>query len=375
MFFSESEIAPRLVRVADTDIGVAEQARRRWDYEESSADWRTVIEDPSVDVVDITTPNDAHLEIALAAAEAGKHVYCEKPVGRTLSETVAIAEAVDRADVRSYTGFNYRWMPPLQHARRLIAEGRLGTVTHFRSTFLTDWGASRNARLSWRFDREQAGWGVLGDIVSHIVDTAEFLVGPLAEVAGTSATFIVDRPAAPPPDGHRLAGASVFDEEQDANAPRVPVTNEDYFSALLRFADGARGTIEASRVAVATKCRFRIEIQGSEGAFAWDLERMNEFDVCLGADDRANGGYTRVIAGPEHPGFRAFSPGAGAGLAFQDSKTIEAFHFLEALAEGVEVEPSFATALRVAHVLDALERSASGRTWETVEHAYELTVR
>jgi predicted dehydrogenase len=365
-FFTDSGIRPRLVCVVDKDEAVANAAQHRWAYERSGTDWATLLEDDSIDIVDITAPNAFHHGLALQAAAAGKHVYCEKPVGRSLAETREMAEAVARAGLMSYTGFNYRWMPPLQHASQLIAEGRLGTLTHLRSSFLTDWGASPNARFSWRFDRDQAGWGVLGDIVSHIVDTAEFLAGPLAEVAGSSDTFIRERPAAHPPDAHRVSGSSVFDENEDADAPRVEVTNEDYFAALLLFGCGARGTLEASRAAVGTKCRFRIEIHGTEGAFAWDLERMNEFEVCFGSDEKANGGFRRVIAGPEHPGFRAFSPGAGAGLAFQDSKTIEAFHFLDGVARGVAAEPSFATAVRVAEVLDALERSALEQRWENV---------
>jgi predicted dehydrogenase len=362
--FGEAGLEPVLVRVVDEEAAVARAAQERWGYADCDTDWRSVVADPAVDVVDVTAPNDVHLEVALAAVAAGKHVYCEKPVGRSLEETARIAEAARAAGVTTFTGFNYRWMPALQHARRLVEDGRLGALTHFRSVFLTDWGASAQARFSWRFDRASAGWGALGDVASHVVDTAEVLVGPIDEVIGAGEIFVPERPA---PVAASTAGTSVFGELADPGAERVAVTNEDYFAALLRFRNGARGTLEASRAVAGPRSRFRLELHGTDGAFAWDLERMNEFELYLSGDERVNAGYRRVVVGPEHPDFAAFSPGAGAGIAFQDSKTIEALRFLEAVASGVPREPSFATALRVASVLDALERSWQTGAWQSVE--------
>jgi predicted dehydrogenase len=366
--YPEAGISPKLICVVDEDAAVAEAARDRWGYERCSTDWSSVVLDDRIDVIDITTPNNAHLEIALAAAGAGKHVYCEKPVGRSGEETLRIAGAVSRAGVMSFTGFNYRWMPALQQARQLILDGRLGEITHFRSVFLTDWGASSNARFSWRFDRAVAGWGVLGDLGSHIVDTAQFLVGPIDEVCGTGATFITDRPTVAPTEESRVRGASVFAGIEIAQtAARSRVTNEDYIAGLVKFQRGARGTLEGSRVTVGPKSRFFLELHGTRGAFSWDLERMNEFEVCLDTEDGTNQGYRRVVTGPDHPDFGSFSPGAGAGIAFRDSQTIEAFHFLRGITTGVTSEPSLETAARVAAVLEALERSSKEGRWQRVD--------
>lgn len=355
----------RLAHVADEVPAVAEEAQRRWGYERMSTDWRAVVEDPNVDVVDIAGPNQIHSEVAVAAAGAGKHVYCEKPVGRSLAEVAAAAEAVRQAGVKSFTGYNYRWMPSIRHARDLIAQGSLGRITHLRTQFLTGWGLNPNAPCSWRFVQELGGWGALGDVGGHVIDTIEFLAGPITDVVGVGEIFIPRRPAL---SRTMAGGISVFGQSSQAGEWH-DVTNEDYFSALFRLKSGAMGTIELSRVIAGPKSPFRIGVNGSEGAFSWDLERMNEFElyqVPTTAED-GDDGFRRVLSNPQHPGYGMFSPAPGVGPGFADSKTIEIYHFLGAIARDEEIEPSFKGSLRVATILDALQRSWASRTWQHIE--------
>jgi predicted dehydrogenase len=362
-----SALRPRLVHVADAEPDVVSFLQLRWGWERGSADWRSVVDDPEVDLVDICAPNDLHCEIAAAAADAGKHVYCEKPLGRSVAETRRMAEAVRRAGVKSLVGYNYRWMPALQHARALVAEGRLGEITHFRSVFHTDWGASRDAPFSWRFDRDRSGWGALGDMASHVVDTAEALVGPIAGVTGTAATFVDRRPLVQRTRNAAERGASVFGAvEAGTAATWEPVTNEDYVAALVTFAAGARGTIEVSRAINGPRSRFTVELHGTSGSFSWDLERMNEYELWLEDDLQLERGYRRVLVGPEHPDQALFSPGAGVGIAFEDSKAIEVYRLLKALAEGRPPQPDFSVGLRVAEVLDCIAESFQSGSWVDV---------
>lgn len=355
----------RLAHVADEAEQVAEAARARWGYERASTDWRVLTEDPRVDVVDVTGPNHLHREVIEAAANAGKTVYCEKPGGLSLADITAAAEAVRRAGAKSFTGYNYRWLPALRHARDLIAEEKLGMITHFRAQFLTSWGLDPHAPYSWRFDRERAGWGVLGDLGGHVIDTAEFLLGPISDVVGIGETFVPRRPAPLPPGSSE--GISVFSAAADSER-LFDVTNEDYFSALVRFECGALGTIELSRTVAGPKNPFRVGLNGTTGAFSWDLERLNEFELYRLPSSRvdADDGFCRVLTNPHHPGYGLFSPAPGLGPSFADSKTAEIYSFLSALVRGEQIEPTIASSLRVATVLDALHRSWETGNWQRV---------
>jgi predicted dehydrogenase len=327
------------------------------------------VADRDVDLVDICTPNNLHCEIAVAASKAGKHVYCEKPLGRSIQEAREMAAAISTAGVDSLVGYNYRWMPALQHASSLVKDGRLGEVTHFRSVFHTDWGANPLAPFSWRFDREQAGWGALGDMASHVVDTAQSLLGPIASVIGMAATIVDRRPVAAQTDEAAARGASVFQVAEAGSHEWQAVTNEDYIAALVNFASGSRGTIEVSRAIHGPRSRFLIELHGTRGAFTWDLERMNEYELYLQDDQPLEIGYRRVLVGPGHPDHALFSPGAGVGIAFEDSKTIEAYQLWKALSNGYSPQPSFAIGLQVAEVLTAIATSFETRTWHDIPEA------
>jgi predicted dehydrogenase len=341
---------PRLVLAADTS-----QARRahaeRQGFERTVEDWRAVLEDPAVDAVSITLPNVMHREVAVAAAQAGKHVWVEKPVGRGLADTLAVAEAVERAGVISAVGFCYRFAPVVQHARALIADGALGALTHYRATFLADYASDPRAAASWRFRRADAGSGALGDLLAHSIDMTHFLAGPIARLSGRTAIKIARRPA---------EGAEGTHFSRSDSTELVEVENEDWASALIEFPGGLVGSVEASRVIVGPHVKMGFDVHGTRGALSWDFERMNELRRAEGDGD------VRIFAGPQHPGFARFQPGAGIGMGYDDLRVLEAANFLTAIRDGEQREPGLAEMVATARVLDAVERSAASGAWETV---------
>jgi predicted dehydrogenase len=325
-------------------------------FEESSRRWRDVIEHPEVEVVSITAPNNLHREVALAAAEAGKHVWIEKPAGRVPEETAEIADALERAGLCSIVGFNYRQAPAVRHARRLIASGELGVVDHFRSQWIAAYAANPRGALTWRFRRGEAGLGILGDLGSHAIDLAQFLLGPVVSVTARTDTIVTERPL-PTSAGTHFA---VVEGGQLA-----PVENEDAVWSVVRFERGVTGTIEASRAAVGPQARYAFEVHGSRGALAWDFERMNELSVFV-SDENEDAGYARVLMGPQHEPYGRFQPGPGLSMGFDDLKVIEASLVLESVVDGVQREPGIREALAAARVVAAMERSAASGVWQRV---------
>jgi predicted dehydrogenase len=356
--FPDSEIRSRLVICADDVGNRAQEGRDLQGFESCTTDWREVVAHPDVEAVDITAPNILHLEMVRAAAEAGKHVSCEKPMGRSPVETAEIVAAARRAGVFTSTGFNYRLAPMVQYAHQLIRAGRLGKITHCRARFFAGYGADPRSVLSWRFERSIAGSGVLGDIMSHMIDMAHFLAGPIQSLVSTKETFIPQRPIASHGVGTHFT--------KSAGGELGEVTNEDYVSALVRFTNGARGTLETCRVVTGQKCQFLFEIHGTDGALSWDYERMNEVKLFL-PDSPEHEGYTRICGGPNHPFFANFYPGPGNSMSYEDLKTIEAFQFLQSVKTGVQGEPGFREALAVAEVQAAIIRSWESGTWEKVQ--------
>jgi len=344
--FPESGIRARLVVCADDVESRAREAQQRFGFSRFTARWQDVVHDPEVQVVNITTPNCMHREIAVAAASAGKHVFCEKPVGRSLEETSEIEREARKARVLNWVGFNYRWAPMVQYARQLIAEGKLGRITHFRGRFLAGYASNPVTPLSWRFEHELSGSGVSGDLLSHVIDMSHFLAGPIERTVGNHETFIARRPAA---DG------AVKD-----------VTNEDYVGALVRFANGAHGTLEVCRVIQGHKCDWSFEIEGTQGALSWNFERLNELQVFLPDGNLAHDGYVRIVSGPNYPFHAHFNPATGTSLGYDDLKTIEAHHFLKSILENKQAEPGLREAVRVAEVMATIERSWTTNRWEDI---------
>ncbi|GAA1737602.1 Gfo/Idh/MocA family oxidoreductase [Aeromicrobium alkaliterrae] len=351
--YPDSARRPVLVAVADTVIDDrTRRAAASLGFGELVADWRELVARDDLDLVCVTGPNFIHREVGVAVAQSGKHLWIEKPAGRNAAETAEIAAAVDAAGVQSAAGFNYRNAPGVERAREIVASGRIGRIEHTTVRFLSDYAAHPDGALSWRFDDEFSGSGVLGDLVSHAVDLAEHVVGPIAELVADQATFIAERPEATPGALHYERGSGA----------RGPVGNEDYVTALLRFADGSRGMLESSRVAVAEQNTYGFEIHGTTGAVAWDFRRLNELRTAF-AEDYQNASWTTEYVTPASGEMRAFQPGAGNAMGFDDLKVIEAHRLVESIAQAKPIGATIHDALRAARTLDAVRASVAGRSW------------
>ncbi|MEV7813807.1 Gfo/Idh/MocA family oxidoreductase [Streptomyces flaveolus] len=352
-------LRPRLVTVAEEVPGRAEEAAERFGFASATRDWREVAADPRVRAVSVTAPNFLHREIGVAMAEAGKHLWIEKPVGLTAGDARAVADAVAKAGVQGTVGFNYRNAPAVEAARELIASGEIGTVTHVRIRLFSDYAAHPDGALTWRYERERGGSGVLGDLASHGADLARFLLGDIAALTADTAVFVPER-ARPSgaTAGHALA----------AGGEPGPVENEDYVSCLLRFASGARGVLEACRVSVGEQNNYGFEVHGTRGAVFWDFRRMNELRVSRGTTYQDQPVST-VYVGPGAGEFAAFQPGAANAMGYDDLKVIEAYRFVRSIAEGTPYGTTLADAVHSATVLDAMAESAASGAWVTLPGA------
>ena len=357
--YAECGAVPRLVITADEVEARARQGAEKLGYEEWTTDWREVIAHPDVEAVSITAPNFMHVEMATAAAAAGKHFWGEKPLGRFPSETAEIAAAAEAAGVRTIVGLNYRHAPAVKRAKDLIESGDLGDVNHFRAHFLAGYASHPLGALSWRFSRELAGLGVLADLGSHAVDLAQYLLGPITGVSAQAATLIERRPKV------AMGTGTHFSVVEDG-AEFGEVENEDWVASLVEFESGLKGVIEMSRVIIGPDCRYAFEANGTRGAVAWDFERMNELEVHLPLPS-GDAGYSTVYMGPQHPEFAHFVPGPGIAMGFNDLKVTEAYLFLQSVVDGEQREPGVRDILAAAKVLAAMERSFESGAWETVE--------
>src|SRR6478752_2667078 len=367
--YPELGITPELVIAADTAPDRVEFARDVLGYSRGTTDYREVLADPEVEVVSICAPNFLHAEIGIAAAKAGKHFWIEKPVGRSYTETAAIEAAATDAGVITSIGYNYRHAPAVEHARKLITEGSLGRITNVRASFFSGYANEPNGALSWRFDRELAGSGVLADLFSHATDLCQYIVGPIAEVTALTSTVYTQRP--------KLAMGSATHFAVIENGEMGEVENEDYAAALVRFGPsavgaGAVGTIESSRVAVGPECGYQIEVYGTEGSLKWDFERMNELKVCLGRSNEEQG-YTTVNASPRYGDYANFQPGPGNSMGFDDLKIIEAKKFLVAVAGGARENSNIHDAASAAAIVSAAEASSQSGQWQKIEEIHGTT--
>lgn len=358
--FPEREFDVRLVICCDNVAQRRTEALEGFGFERVTADWQDVVADPEVDVVYVTAPNMLHEPLAVAAAENDKHVFCEKPVGGTPEQTVRIDAAAAAAGVVTGVGYNYRWAPLVQHAKELIDSGALGQITNYRGRFFSMYGSDRLGTLSWRYLIDQAGYGVSSDIMSHAVDLATMLVGPITTVMGTMETFIEQRPL-PAADGTH------YDQGKPGD-PTGEVTNEDYAAAMVVFDNGARGTFESSRSIVGPESQMAFDVYGTRGALRWNLETMNEMDVFIVDDEgAAPRGYTKVYSGDRYPYHGHFVPGDANSIGYEDLKVIENYEFLSAVARGEQHQPGFADAVDYVSFQDAWLRSCETGAWIKVE--------
>jgi predicted dehydrogenase len=345
--------------VADVNPAWAEAAARDLGFARWSADWREVVADPRVDVVDITAPNDVHCEIALAALAAGKPVYCEKPLANTTAETGEMATAADRAGVPTLVGFNYLKNPAHPYARELLRSGELGEITLFRGTFDQDLQSDPDFPFTWRHERAVAGSGALGDMASHTLAFAQYLIGAVAAVCGLCETYIRERPVAASGTGQSSRAA--------AGAPKRKVENDDVTQFLMRFANGAIGTIGTSRIGTGRKMGLTYEIQGIEGALFFTQERMNELNLYRHTDRPGERGYKTLFLAPEYPGYAPFHPIPGNALGYNDQKIIEARELICAIAERRPAEPDFTFGHKITRTIDAVLKSIAERRWVQIE--------
>ncbi len=341
-------LVPRLVRIAGRDADAVAEAARRYGFDDHASDWRELVADERVELFDNVAPNSLHAEPTIAAAEAGKHVVCEKPLGMTADESYEIWRRVAAAGVTHMCAFNYRFVPAVRLAREMLEAGELGEIRHFRASYLQSWLADPAAPMAWRLDRTVAGSGALGDLGTHVIDLARYLVGEIQTVSGATRTFVPSRP-----DGE--------------------VTVDDAFESIVEFEHGAIGTIEASRFALGRVNSLTFEINGSKGSLAFDLERLNELQVYLEGSapgERAQGFRRVFVSEADHPFWSHWWP-PGHGLGWEHTFVHELHHLLSAIREEGDVEPhgaSLRDGYRASEVADAVVRSAE--TGARVELAY-----
>ncbi|MBL4812931.1 MAG: Gfo/Idh/MocA family oxidoreductase [Rhodobacteraceae bacterium] len=329
--------APKLALLCDTPLDKAQDMATQFGFARATDDWQALVTDPSVDIVSITTPNHLHFEMAMAAIAAGKHVYCEKPLALTLDSARQMASAAAAAGVQTMVGYNYIKNPAFTHAQSLIWDGAIGDVVHFRGWVDEDYQADPDLEWSWRAKISDAGLGALGDLGCHLVSMAYGLVGPVMSL---------------------IADTQIIHKTRPHGTGRAVVENEDTASALLRFTNGAQGTIATSRSAWGRKNRLAWEVHGTTGMLCFDQERMNELQLYRNIGPTAQQGFTTILTGPEHPPYGKFCPAPGHQLGFNDLKIVEAAALLRAVAGGPAAYPNFTDAAAFEHVIHAIAQSA-----------------
>ncbi len=339
---------PRLEMIADVNEALASKAAHQYGFARSSADWRTLVNDPRIDVVSITTPNTLHKEMALAAIAAGKHVHCEKPLSPSLVDSLVMVEAAEKAGVATQVGFNYIKNPLLKQARDMIAAGELGEITGFRGIHAEDYMHDPESPYSWRID-PVGGPGVIADLGSHIIGMARFMLGPIAEVSADVRTVVTSRPVS--------RGAT----------ERKDVLVDDVARILVNFGRGCGGTIEANWIATGRKMQLGFEISGAKGSLVFTQERLNELLFYRAGGDAKTNGYMKIESGPQHPPYGEFCIAGGHQLGFNDLKTIEMGEFLRAIGRGERSTPDFREAYEIQKVVDAAIASSKARGWVSID--------
>ncbi|MCJ7504160.1 MAG: Gfo/Idh/MocA family oxidoreductase [Acidobacteriia bacterium] len=357
--FFPGKLEPRLkVICGKASKEELEATARQFGWEESDPDWRRVVERKDIDVVDISTPGFLHHPMAIAAAEAGKHLICEKPLANTLAEAKEMLRAVEKAGVKHYVNFNYRRVPAVALAKQLIADGRLGEIYHYHGAYLQDWIMDPQFPLVWRLEKKYAGSGALGDIGAHAADLAQFLNADITEVVGFMTTFIKERPLVD-------AGPGAWGAKGGRGKGKVTVDDETNF--LARFKNGSAGVFESTRFAGGRRNYNTLQIYGSKGSLAWNFERMNELEFFDRTEAGAEQGYKTILATEAaHPYVGAWWP-PGHIVGYEHTFVHAIHDFLTCLEKDRMPTPNFRDGVKVQAVLDAVERSAKSRGWEKVK--------
>lgn len=354
--YPDLPVSPRFAAVADSIPASREAAQRKHGFVHSYADWRDLVNDPSVDAISVTAPNAVHREIGVAVAEAGKHLWIEKPVGLSADDARAVADAVEAAGVRGTVGFNYRAAPAVARLRELVRSGAIGQPSHARVQLFSDYAANPMGLLTWRYILAAGGHGVLGDLASHAVDLTRFVLGDISRLVAQTDVFIPERPMAT--EGTATYGHSIG----DSDAPRGSVENEDYVAAMARTVSGTLVTIECSRVAIGEQNNYSIEVHGTKGLVSWDFRTPGELRVCTG-DDYSDLPSQRLLVGPGSGDYARFQPGAGIAMSYDDTKVIELAGFVRSILTDTPEGPQLADAVASARALEAMIRSAAGEGW------------
>lgn len=356
-FYFDTDTVPVLQAIAGRNEEAVKAAADKMGWASYETDWRRLIERDDIDLIDIVTPNNTHAEIAIAAAEAGRHVFCEKPLALSLDQAKQMLEAVNKAGVTHMICHNYRFAPAVQFAKKLIEEGRLGKIYHIRATFLQDWLMDPHFPLIWRLRKEISGGGTLGDLGAHIIDLARFLVGEFSEVVGMMETFIKERPLGSMTDN--LKGRIESDEWGE-------VTVDDATVFLARFQNGAIGTFESSRFSKGNRAGNRFEINGEKGSLRWDMENLNNLQVYLDDDEPGLQGFRTInCTEEEHPYAGAYWP-AGHIIGYEHTFINIVSELMNGISKGYSPQPNFEDGVRNQAVLEAVEESVKTRSWVQV---------
>jgi len=358
MFFPETN-KPVMAALCGRDEAGVSAAAKQFGWDGYTTDWRDLVKRDDIDLIDINAPSDAHKEIAIAAAAAGKHLFCEKPLALTLADSREMLQAAEQAGVKHMVGFNYRFAPAVQLAKKLVSEGRLGRIFHFRAWFLQDWIIDPDFPLVWRLQKEIAGSGSHGDLGAHLIDLAHFLVGDMNEVIGMNETFIKERPMPSSMTGLSAKGSK--------DAPRGAVTVDDATLFMTKFANGALGSFEATRFAAGHRCTNSFEINGSKGSVKFDFERMNELQVYFTDDADDVQGFRRVLAtDPSHAYAAAWWP-PGHTIGYEHTFIHEVHELMESFRENRQPVPNFHDGVKCQAVLEAVDKSIDERRWVSIE--------
>jgi predicted dehydrogenase len=344
VFDPDLVVRPRMRTICGRDEVALRRVAERYGWERTETNWERVVEDPEIDIVDIVAPGHLHCEIALAAAAHGKHVVCEKPLAMTGTEAGRMLDAVKRAGVKHMVNFNYRRVPAVMLAKRLLMDGRLGQVYHFRSVYQQDWPLDPDFPFIWRFDRDIAGAGSMADKGSHVIDLGRYLVGEFARVAGTSHTYIPER--------------------RDATGQLRPVTTDDAAVFVSQFEGGALGVFQTSRISAGHRNALSFEINGSKGSVRWNLERLNELEIYLTDDTPEVQGFRTIVVtqGGEHPYMDRWWP-PGHIIGWEHTFVHQFYEFFKAIGAGEPTSPDFDDGMRCQHVIDAVEEASKLAKW------------
>jgi predicted dehydrogenase len=345
----EIRAKPVYALMAEATPELAKQAGEKLGFENYSSDWKSLTRSSDIDLVDIVAPTYLHSEVAIDAADHGKAVLCEKPLAASAAEAKKMYDAAQHAGIVNAVGFNYRRLPALLLAKKLIEEGMLGKITQFRTSFLEDWGANPEMTFTWRYKKATSGGGALADLGSHIIDVARFLIGEIKSVCGMQETFIKNR---------KVSG--------DTNKAET-VDVDDYATALVRFENGIPGMLETSWATLGRKVLLQVEVNGTEGSIYYDFENPNDLLLYSSADPKDRQGYRRILMGPAHPYGTSFTfPATGSGAGFQDSLNNEIYEVVSAVVSQSPLAPSFFDGWKVSQIIEAIQESSENRKWVDV---------